>query len=547
METGKRTVTHIPASKEQWGKNSDVFQLRKKRVAAYCRVSTDEEEQESSFENQVAYYTKKINENPNWQMVGIFADEGISGTQTKRRTEFLKLMKLCEEGKVDLILVKSVSRFARNTLDSLNYVRKLKEKNIAVEFESEGINSLEAANEIIFTLYSSFAQAESETISKNITWSLRNGYKEGKVFMSGDVVLGYQMGENREWLIEPEQARIVKLIDMAFLSGMSLGQIKKLLEDNGIKSPKGKDTWQTGTIKRILKSEKYLGDVLLQKTYVENALTHKARPNRGELPQYYVKDHHPAIRSREIGYLIKAEFARRNSMQGKDTTKGIRKGKYNGKYALSTLLFCGECGTLYRRVTWSKYGKKKIVWRCINRLTNGKEFCKHSPSIEESQLHEAIVRAMNHYIDNKDELRWLMKESINEAVKTETNNRVDEIEEQIQNLEQSVLNLAELLSMSSAEVDYFDTKLKELEGQLKNLYSQKQDISIISKENLTFEDIDEELLNFIDSQEMDLQKYNNMLVRKIVQKIVVVQHDKIAVTFMDGKTIEALVRQNSQA
>lgn len=543
MEPKNRTVTHIPAQKDRWNSKQELFPVRKKRVAAYCRVSTDEEEQESSFENQVAYYTKKINENPAWQMVGIFADEGISGTQTKKRKEFLKLMRLCEEGKVDLILVKSVSRFARNTLDSLNYVRKLKEKNIAVEFESEGINSLEASNEIIFTLYSSFAQAESETISKNITWSLRNGYKEGKVFMSCDGIMGYRMGENREWLIEPEQARVIKLIDMAFLSGMSLGQIKKLLESNGIKSPRGVDTWQTGTIKRLLKSEKYLGDVLLQKTFVENALTHKARPNRGELPQYYVKDHHPAIRSREIGYLIKAEFARRNAMTSKDTTKNIRKGRYNGLYALSTLLVCGECGTLYRRVTWSKNGRKKIVWRCINRLTNGPEFCKHSPSLEEGQLHNAILRAMNHYIDNRDELRWLLKESINEAVKAEPSNRIEEIEEQIQSLEQSVLNLAELLSMSSAEVDYFDTKLKELEEQLKGLYNQKQDISIISKENLVFENVDEELLNFIDSQEIDLQRYNDMLVRKIVKKIVVVQHDKIEVTFMDGKKVEALVRK----
>jgi len=542
METEARIVTRIPANKQSRHNNGEVPSVNKKRVAAYCRVSTDEEEQESSFENQVSYYTKRINDNPEWQMVGIFADEGISGTQTKKRTEFLKLMRLCDEGKVDLILVKSVSRFARNTLDSLNYVRRLKEKNVAVYFEEEGINSLEAANEVILTLYSSFAQAESESISKHIIWSIRNSFKEGKVMMSCNNIMGYKMGENREWLIDHERARVINLIDMAFLSGMSILQIKKMLESQKIKSPKGKDTWQTGTIKRILQSEKYLGDVLLQKTFVEDMLTHKVKKNEGELPQYYVKDHHPAIRSRETGYLIKAEFARRNAKKSNDTTQGIRKGKYSGQYALSELMICGECGTPYRRVTWSKNGKKKIVWRCINRLNNGTKYCKHSPTMNETALHEAIVRAMNNYIDNKDDLRWLLKESINETANIEQEDNIEEIDNQIQNLEQSVLNLAELLSMSSAELDYFDAKFKELEEQLKELHGKKQNISRMNKTDLIFENIDEELLQFIDKQDVNLQQYNDMLVRKIVQKVVVLQHDKIEVNFVDGKNVEVLMR-----
>ena len=536
MADGEKKITCIPAKEVAAYNNITCIRPRKKRVAAYCRVSTDLEEQEASFEFQVEYYTKKILSNPDWVMAGIFADEGISGTQTKKRTEFLKLMKLCEDGKVDMILVKSVSRFARNTLDSLNHVRRLKQMGIAVIFEEENINSLEAKNELILTLYSSFAQAESESISGNITWAIRNGYKEGKVRRGCGSIMGYKNGPSGEWLVVEEEARVIRLMDMAFLSGMSMGQIKNMLEQSGIKSLKGNDKWYTGTITRMLQSEVYLGDVLLQKTFTTDVLTHKTKKNEGELPQYYIKDHHEAIRSREIGYLIQAEFAKRNSTKSKDTTNGIKKGKYSAQYALSEKLICGECGTPYRRVTWTmRNGEKKIVWRCISRLKDGKKYCKHSPTIEESVLHDALIKAINQYINNKDELRWLLKESINEAAKSMPVENEHEIEKRIETLEQAVLNLAELLSMSTAELDYFDVKIKEIEEELTELYGQKQNLKKIGQQNMTFENVDEEWLGFIDDMEMDLSKYNDVLVRKIVQKVTVLQQDKIEVVFVDEK------------
>lgn len=537
-----RKVTCIPAQ-EVAGKHK-LFQIRprQKRVAAYCRVSTEEEEQQSSFETQVSYYTQLIMNNPDWQMVGIFADEGISGTQTKKRTEFLKLMQLCEEGKVDLILVKSISRFARNTLDTLSYVRRLKEKNIAVIFEKENINTLDISSEMILTLYSSFAQAESESISKNITWAKRKEFKQGKVTMSCKNLFGYQDGQDGEWQIVPEEARIINLMDIAFLSGMSLGQIKRLLEQQGIKTLKGKESWQTGTIKQILKSEKYMGDVLLQKTFTVDVLSHKQKKNKGELPQYYVRDHHSAIRTREIAYLIQAEFARRNAIRCNDTTKGIKKGKYSSQYALTELLVCGECGTAYRRVTWAKRGKKKIVWRCINRLVNGTEYCKCSPTMEEGALQEAIVRAMNQYIENRDDLRWLLKESINEAKKIIPVDNQNDIDEKIQNLEQAVLDLSELLSRTSGDMDYFDYKFRELEEELVQLYNQKQNSQIIGHMQIDFENLDTELLEFIGQQEFDMHQYNDMLMRKVIQRVTVLQKDKIEVIFKDGKRMEVLVR-----
>lgn len=543
MADGEKKITCIPAKEVAAYNKITCIRPRKKRVAAYCRVSTDLEEQESSFAFQVEYYTKKILAHPDWEMVGIFADEGISGTQTKKRAEFMKLMKLCDDGKVDMILVKSVSRFARNTLDSLNHVRRLKQMGIAVIFEEENINSLEVKNELILTLYSSFAQAESESISGNITWAIRNGYKEGKVRRGCSNILGYTNGPDGAWLVVEEEARIIKLMDMAFLSGMSMGQIKNMLEQYGIKSPKGNECWYPGTIMRMLKSEVYLGDVLLQKTFTTDVLTHKIKKNEGELPQYYIKDHHEAIRSREIGYLIRAEFARRNSTKSMDTTKGIKRGKYSAQYALTEKLVCGECGTPYRRVTWTmRNGEKKIVWRCISRLKDGKKYCKHSPTIEENALHEALTRVMNQYIDDKDELRWLLKESINEATKNMPVDDENEIEKRIETLEQSVLNLAELLSMSTVELDHFDAKIKEIEEELTELYGQKQNLKKIGQLNMTFENVDEELLDFIDNMEMDLNKYNDILVRKIVQRVTVLQQDKIEVTFVDGEKSEVLIR-----
>ena len=222
-------------------------------------------------------------------------------------------------------------------------------------------------------------------------------------------ILGYNVKENDEWEIVPEEARIVQLIDVAFLSGMSLYQIKAMLEQNGIKTVTGKDKWQAGTIKQMLLNEKYMGDVLLQKTFTVDMLEHKRKVNEGELPQYYVKDHHPAIRSREVAYLIQAELAQRNAVKKKDSFNSIQRGRYSGQYALTTLLVCGECGTSYRRVTWAKKGKKKVVWRCINRLKNGLKYCRQSPTLEETDLHEAILWAINQYVQNQEELKWLLK------------------------------------------------------------------------------------------------------------------------------------------
>ena len=305
--------------------NPMLADLRKRkhklRVAAYCRVSTEEEEQQNSFEVQVNYYTDKITRHEGWQLAGIFADDGISGVSTKKRDQFNKMIELCRKKKIDLILTKSISRFARNTLDCIKYVRILKSWGVPVIFEKENIDTSNMNSEMILTCLSSFAQGESESISGNVTKGIRMGYRQGKFSFHYKNFLGYRKGPDGEPEIVPEEAEVIRLIAQNFLNGDSLITIKKTLERMGILTATGNKNWSTESIQRILQNEKYMGDVLLQKTYTADFIEGKVKKNNGTLPQYYIKDHHPAIIPREMFYQIQEEIARRNSKKPANTKK----------------------------------------------------------------------------------------------------------------------------------------------------------------------------------------------------------------------------------
>ena len=364
------------------------------RVAAYCRVSTDSEEQEMSFEAQRSYYTDKIMKNPEWVLAGIFADEGISGTQANKRKEFMHMIRLCKNGKIDMILTKSVSRFARNTVDCLNYIRELKALKIPVIFEKEGLNTMNMTSEIYIGMHGIFAQSESESLSGNVRLGLQMAAKKGKVNFNYKSFLGYRRGENNQPEIDPEEAETVRLIYRRFLAGDSIGSICKLLQSKGIQSPMGKEKWSQRTVQSILTNEKYKGDALLQKTYVIDCISHKSKKN-DDRPQYYVENNHHAIVSRDTFDRAQEEMARRNSKRKvKQVGTTTESGKYSGKYALSELLICGCCGTPYRRCTWTSHGRKRNVWRCISRLDYGTKYCQNSPTVEETALHNAIVNAI---------------------------------------------------------------------------------------------------------------------------------------------------------
>ena len=373
---GEKELVIIPATVKPENKKA----YQQKRVAAYCRVSTDSEEQLTSYENQLEYYTEKIMKNPDWDMVGIFADEGLTGTQTKNRVEFNKMIKMCKKGKIDLILTKSISRFARNTVDCLNFVRALKAIDVAVVFEKENINTLSMESETLISLLATLAQAESESISGNVKWGVRKGFKQGKAIIHYNHLLGYEKGDDGNPRIVKDEAKIVRLIYNSYLAGSSLTNIKRVLENRGIKTPQGKDVWSIAPIQHILRNEKYVGDVLMQKTYTTDCISKKVRKNNGELPKYLVKNHHEAIIDRVTFNRVQKEIARRVSKRKVSGKAKTQVAKYSSKYALTELLICGKCGSHYKRVTWSGNGKKKIVWRCICRLDYGNKYCPESPT-----------------------------------------------------------------------------------------------------------------------------------------------------------------------
>lgn len=504
------------------------------KVAAYCRVSTDDKEQKTSYEAQIQYYTNKINKNPDWQMAGIFADEGITGTQAKKRPQFLKMIRLCRQGKIDVILTKSLSRFARNTVDSLNYIRELKMLGIAVISEKENINTLTAESEMLITIMSCFAQAESESISKNVSWGVRQSFKSGNVPIQYKKLLGYKKGENDLPEIIPEEAEIVKDIFRSYLDGMSLRQIADSLNSRGIKTKHKQTVWQTEVVKSILVNEKYTGDALLQKTYVTDCITKKTRKNNGELPMYLVKNHHEPIISRADFNRVQEEMARRSAKRViADKLTKTEQGKYSAKYALSELLICGECGSHYRRVTWTAKGFKEIKWRCINRIQYGKRKCHSSPTIDEQPLHRAIVSAINEFCEVKDDVAKALRESIAEVLDPNLNGSVQAAQQRIDELAHNIDELIKLATVpetaatAMADIEKFSEEMKTLREFIEAEKAKQAAAQHGSDELNT-------ILERLENEDFTMTEYDDVAVRQLIEKVTVESKDVITVTFKGG-------------
>ena len=401
-------VTVIPARKTNTNFIS-MEDIEKKRVAAYCRVSTEQEEQEGSYRTQVSHYTEFINNHPDWRLAGIYADEGISGTSTKKREEFKRMIKDCKAGLIDMIITKSISRFARNTLDCLKYIRQLKALGIPIFFEKENINTMDAKGEVLITIMASLAQQESQSLSQNVTLGIKYRQQQGQFFLDTNRFLGYDWNEDHtNLIINKKEAKIIKRIFREFMEGNSFTIISKGLNADGIKTARG-NKWKANTVRNILENEKYCGDVLMEKTVTIDVLTHKRIKNDGRAEQYYIKDHHEAIVSRKVYDTVQAELARRDEI--KKTAKG-KQYLYSNKYALSGLMFCGSCGTRYRRIL-SHYKDKDIAhWKCAARVLS-KENCD-SRNIREEIVHAAIVEAINitltEHADYLDTIRNSVKE-----------------------------------------------------------------------------------------------------------------------------------------
>ena len=388
----KRAITVIPATRNQFTAQPTTS-IQKRRVAAYARVSTDSDEQFTSYEAQIDYYTQYILKHDNWEFVKVYTDEGISGTNTKHRDGFNEMIADALDGRIDLIITKSVSRFARNTVDSLTTVRKLKDKGVEVFFEKENIYTFDSKGELLITIMSSIAQEESRSISENVTWGQRKRFADGKVSMPYKQFLGYEKGEDGQPVINEEEAVTVRLIYHLFLMGKTPAGICNHLEELHILSPSGKTTWSQTTILSILQNEKYKGDALLQKTFTTNFLTKTMKVNEGEVPQYYVENSHPAIISPVQFDMVQDELARRRKL-GRS---------YSGMGVFASKIVCGDCGGFYGKKTWHSTDiYRKEVWRC-NAKFKGKKKCS-TPAFEVETIQQAFLKAYNELMGTRDEV-----------------------------------------------------------------------------------------------------------------------------------------------
>lgn len=541
-EVAAKKISMIPAN-PQYDRNVKMTE-KKLRVAAYCRVSTDMEAQESSYEAQVEYYTVKISETPNWKNAGIYADDGKSATNTKKRDDFNAMIKDALDGKIDMILTKSVSRFARNTVDSLMTIRKLKEKGVAVVFEKEGVNTLDSTGELLLTILSSLAQEESRNISENTRWGVVRRFEKGKVIVNHNKFMGYTKNTNGELVIVPEEAEIVRLVFRLYLEGYSSHGIAAYLEEKGVKTATGNTKWHDTVITKMLKNEKYMGDALLQKTYTVDFMTKKKVLNNGIVPQYYVEDDHEAIIPKELFYRVQEEMMRRTSLcKSAVTRKKNQKSKYSSEYALTGILLCGECGQEYRRVTWARNGKKKIVWRCSNRLANGTKHCKNSETLDETALNSAVMEAIYRITKNDGDFVGAFRQNVIRVLGSYGQQQEpDEYEERIKAKEQEMVALIAENASKGSYTEEFDERYRVIAQEINTLKEEQIEARRRKKLANNYEQRVKDMDVFIQNSTCRIPEFDNDLVRRLISNIKVISAEKLMVQFQSGIVLEQEVR-----
>lgn len=514
-------VMVIPA-KRQVGNNIKKAEKPKLRVAAYCRVSTDSDEQATSYDAQIEHYTEYISKNPEWVLAGIFADDGITGTNTKKRDEFNRMIEECHSGNIDMIITKSISRFARNTLDCLKYIRELKDLNIPVFFEKEAINTMDSKGEVLLTIMASPAQQESQSLSQNVKLGIQYRYQQGKVQINHNHFLGYTKDADGNLVIDEAQAEIVRRIYREYLQGLSMDKIAAGLEADGILTGAGKTKWYSSTINKILRNEKYIGDALLQKTYTTDFLTKKRIKNNGTVPQYYVEGDHEAIIPKDIFLLVQEELVRRRVVH---TSENGKRHCYSCKHCFAQIVFCGECGEFYRRIHWNNRGCKSIVWRCCSRLENTGHAC-HSRTVNETLLEQVVIDAINRVLCQKDDFLQTLRANIATVVLQGDALSPEVIDERLNKLQK------ELLKKVNQKDDY-DAIADEI-LRLRDQRRQAEVNSVIKDEQM--KQI-RELQDFVKKQPVSITEFDETLVSRLIEKITVFE-DHFTVDFKSGITID---------
>lgn len=443
------TVTHIKAKTTIGVSRNPAESSKKLRVAAYCRVSTDSEEQISSYESQLRYYKEKIEERDDWKLVKIFADEAISGTKIDKREDFQRMINSALAGEIDLIMTKSISRFARNTLDTLKYVRLLKEQNVAIYFEEENINTLTMDGELLLTILSSVAQQEVHNTSEHVKKGLKMKMQRGEL-IGFQGCLGYDYDQKTKALIvNKEEAETVRYIFKRYLEGAGATVIARELKELGYKTKNGNLEWRSSGILGIIGNEKYAGDILLGKTFTVDPISKRRLANLGESDQFYLENHHEPIVSKEV-------YNQANEIRKKKACPRRGKNQYNDKtreritraYPFSSMLQCGYCGSaLTRRVKYnSKSNPQMRIWQCMASTKGGKEKCGHSLAIDEDLLKKAFLESINALIDqdNSKQMKEFLDTVENTILSGSPAKKITDLEARISNLEKQKDNIVEL-------------------------------------------------------------------------------------------------------
>lgn len=492
------------------------------RVAAYCRVSTDYDEQASSYETQVVHYKELIQKEPTWEFAGIYADDGISGTNTKKREQFNQMIAACKAGKIDLIVTKSISRFARNTIDCLKYIRDLKAINVAIFFEKENINTMDAKGEVLITIMASLAQQESESLSQNVKMGIQYRYQQGKVFVNHNHFLGYTKDAQGNLVIEPAEAKIIKRIFYSYLNGMSMKQIADSLKADGILTGGKTKNWQSSGVSRILKNEKYMGDALLQKTYTVDFLSKKRVKNNGIMPQYYVENDHPAIIPKPVFMQVQQLIKQR---QNGITTKNGKHRRLNGKYCFSQRVFCGKCGDIFQRNMWY-WPEKVAVWRCASRIKRSKSGRRCMiRNVKEPLLKEATVQAFNQLIEGHKLADKQIKANIMKVIKNSKGPTLDQLDKQLEEVQIQLIQAANQHQNCDA-----------LTQQIMDLRKQKEKVQSRETDKQTKLHSIDEVNKLVEFHKYGLVDFDEQLVRRLVEKITIFQR-YMEFTFKDGEVI----------
>ena len=533
----KKTVTLIQPKKSFI---VDKEKHRQKRVAAYCRVSTGSDEQITSYNNQMKVYTEMIAANKEWEFAGLYADEGISGTRADKRPQFQKMIDDCLKGKIDMIITKSVSRFARNTVECLDYVRMLKEKGIGIYFEEQNIDTLKSDSELYLVIYAGFAQSESESISKNITWTHRKNFEEGKPIFMYSRWLGYKKGEDGTPEIVPEEAEVVRRIFDMYLSGKSTDEIANIMHSENITFPEKKLILSKSAIIRMLKNEKYCGDCILQKTITLDPISKKRKANEGEAPMWLVENSHPAIISRDVFNRVQEETSRRNAKAPASQKNALTATGKHSRYALTDVLMCGECGSRFRRVTWTARGNKRIVWRCISRLDYGKKYCPDSITVSEEALHRAIVKALNKFnAEDESTYLMLMKSTIGDAIGLNGgSDEIDLLERRIDALNKRMLDLVSESIQEGNDAESYEEEFKSISTQIEQLNGRINAIRESESEDGELQARLEEIQDTIANRKKNKDVYDDSIVRQMVECIKVYKDCRIQIILGGGYEIE---------